>query len=187
MLVLQVRSDTKRTCIYSSLSEFLYEYILSEPKLAYWNTISYIYILLPPWKCVFLLEWLFFYWNFIKNATEWICHASFFCFSFILTSLFSPFSTAILGLFCLFWLQLDMFTTLRYLFMVGVVTFFSGNSMLSNIAANRKEWVSATLAWNKGMSYCKGKKCILILGLGFQGVESITEGLLGIIVLGLKG
>ncbi|XP_042864333.1 dolichyl-diphosphooligosaccharide--protein glycosyltransferase subunit 2-like isoform X1 [Penaeus japonicus] len=46
---------------------------------------------------------------------------------------------AILGLFCLFWLQLDMFTTLRYLFMVGVVTFFSGNSMLSNIAANRKE------------------------------------------------
>lgn len=44
MLVLQVRSDTKRTYIYSSLSEFLYEYILSEPKLAYWNTISYIYI-----------------------------------------------------------------------------------------------------------------------------------------------
>ncbi|XP_071515483.1 dolichyl-diphosphooligosaccharide--protein glycosyltransferase subunit 2 isoform X2 [Panulirus ornatus] len=45
----------------------------------------------------------------------------------------------ILGLFCFFWLQLDMFSTLRYLFMVGVVTFFCGNSMLSNIAAKRKE------------------------------------------------
>ncbi|KAK3880325.1 hypothetical protein Pcinc_015204 [Petrolisthes cinctipes] len=45
----------------------------------------------------------------------------------------------ILGLFCLFWLQLDMFTTLRYLFMIGVVTFFSGNYMLSSIAAKRME------------------------------------------------
>ncbi|XP_050716459.1 dolichyl-diphosphooligosaccharide--protein glycosyltransferase subunit 2-like isoform X3 [Eriocheir sinensis] len=45
----------------------------------------------------------------------------------------------IFGLFCLFWLHLDMFTTLRYLFMIGIVTFFCGNSMLSNIAAKRKE------------------------------------------------
>lgn len=46
---------------------------------------------------------------------------------------------SIFGLFCLFFIQLDMFTTLRYLFMVGVVTFFCGNSMLSTIAAKRKE------------------------------------------------
>ncbi|XP_069960672.1 dolichyl-diphosphooligosaccharide--protein glycosyltransferase subunit 2 isoform X1 [Cherax quadricarinatus] len=45
----------------------------------------------------------------------------------------------ILALFCLFWLQLDMFSTLRYLLMVGIVTFFCGNSMLSNIATKRKE------------------------------------------------
>ncbi|KAG7175641.1 Dolichyl-diphosphooligosaccharide--protein glycosyltransferase subunit 2-like [Homarus americanus] len=45
----------------------------------------------------------------------------------------------ILALFCLFWVQLDMFSTLRYLLMVGIVTFFCGNSMLSNIAAKRKE------------------------------------------------
>ncbi|XP_018023075.1 dolichyl-diphosphooligosaccharide--protein glycosyltransferase subunit 2 isoform X2 [Hyalella azteca] len=46
---------------------------------------------------------------------------------------------AIFGLFCFFWLQLNMFTTLRYLFMVGVFTFYCGNSMLSKIAAARKE------------------------------------------------
>ncbi|XP_068247232.1 dolichyl-diphosphooligosaccharide--protein glycosyltransferase subunit 2 isoform X1 [Palaemon carinicauda] len=46
---------------------------------------------------------------------------------------------AIMGLFCLFWLQMDMFSTLRYLFMIGVVTFFCGNSMLSSIATKRKE------------------------------------------------
>ncbi|KAF2356958.1 Dolichyl-diphosphooligosaccharide--protein glycosyltransferase subunit Swp1 [Trinorchestia longiramus] len=46
---------------------------------------------------------------------------------------------AIFGLFVLFWLQLNMFTTLRYLFIVGVATFYCGNSMLSRIAAARKE------------------------------------------------
>lgn len=45
----------------------------------------------------------------------------------------------IFAVFCLFWLQLNMFTTLRYLFMVGVVTFYCGNSMLSKIATARKE------------------------------------------------
>ena len=58
----------------------------------------------------------------------------------LLKSFFSN-PTGILTSFCLFWLQWNMFTTLRYLLGFGVVTFFSGNSMLSCIAAKRKEWV----------------------------------------------
>jgi len=44
----------------------------------------------------------------------------------------------ILGLFVMFWLRLDMFTTLRYLAMVAVPTFYFGNATLSAIAAKRK-------------------------------------------------
>ena len=45
---------------------------------------------------------------------------------------------AIFSLYYLFWLQLDMFSTLKYLIMVGVVTFLCGNSMLVKIAEKRK-------------------------------------------------
>ncbi len=45
---------------------------------------------------------------------------------------------AIFGLYYYFWLRLDMFTTLKYLVMVGVVTFMCGNKMLVKIAENRK-------------------------------------------------
>jgi len=44
----------------------------------------------------------------------------------------------IFGLYALFWLQLDMFSTLKYLMMTGVVTFLCGNSMLVKIAEKRK-------------------------------------------------
>lgn len=59
-----------------------------------------------------------------------------------------PFSVAALGfhvglgaifaLYYYFWVQLDMFTTLKYLIMAGVVTFLCGNSMLVKIAEKRK-------------------------------------------------
>ena len=39
--------------------------------------------------------------------------------------------------FC-FWLQLNMFTSLKYLIMIGVVTFLCGNSLLVKIAEKRK-------------------------------------------------
>lgn len=45
---------------------------------------------------------------------------------------------AIFSLYYLFWLQWDMFTTLKYLMMIGVVTFLCGNSMLVGIADKRK-------------------------------------------------
>lgn len=45
----------------------------------------------------------------------------------------------IFGLYLCFWLQLNMFTTLRYLAIIGGFTFYCGNSMLSKIAASRKE------------------------------------------------
>ena len=45
---------------------------------------------------------------------------------------------AIFGLYYMFWLQLDMFATFKYLIMVGVVTFLCGNSMLVKIADKRK-------------------------------------------------
>ncbi|KAL7288119.1 hypothetical protein TKK_0017782 [Trichogramma kaykai] len=41
-------------------------------------------------------------------------------------------------LFGVFWLQLNMFTTLRYLSILGTITFLAGNKMLSQIAKNRK-------------------------------------------------
>jgi oligosaccharyltransferase complex subunit delta (ribophorin II) len=46
---------------------------------------------------------------------------------------------AIFGLYYYFWLQLNMFTTVKYLFMVGVVTFLCGNGMLVAIADKRKK------------------------------------------------
>jgi oligosaccharyltransferase complex subunit delta (ribophorin II) len=45
---------------------------------------------------------------------------------------------SIFGLYLQFWLHLDMFTTIKYLIMVGVVTFLCGNSMLVKIAEKRK-------------------------------------------------
>ncbi|XP_046384499.1 dolichyl-diphosphooligosaccharide--protein glycosyltransferase subunit 2 isoform X2 [Ischnura elegans] len=44
----------------------------------------------------------------------------------------------IFALFGVFWLQLNMFQTLKYLLAVGVVTFLCGNKMLSKIASERK-------------------------------------------------
>lgn len=49
---------------------------------------------------------------------------------------------AIFALYYYFWLQLNMFTTFKYLLGVGVVTFLCGNSMLIKIAEKRK--VAAT-------------------------------------------
>lgn len=46
---------------------------------------------------------------------------------------------AIFMLFGLFWLELNMFQTLKYLLGLGVVTFLSGNQLLARIAANRKK------------------------------------------------
>ncbi|XP_001601669.2 dolichyl-diphosphooligosaccharide--protein glycosyltransferase subunit 2 [Nasonia vitripennis] len=45
---------------------------------------------------------------------------------------------SIFVLFGIFWLKLNMFTTLRYLLLLGLVTFLSGNKLLSQIARNRK-------------------------------------------------
>ncbi|KAG8265750.1 proteasome regulatory particle base subunit [Homalodisca vitripennis] len=46
---------------------------------------------------------------------------------------------AIFTLFGFFWLQLNMFQTLKYLMGLGVVTFLCGNQLLARIAANRKK------------------------------------------------
>lgn len=45
---------------------------------------------------------------------------------------------AIFVLFGFFWLQLNMFQTLKYLLGLGVVTFLCGNKLLTKIANNRK-------------------------------------------------
>lgn len=44
----------------------------------------------------------------------------------------------IFGLFVMFWLKLDMFTSLKYLIGMGLVAFLTGNSMLAKLAENRK-------------------------------------------------
>lgn len=59
-----------------------------------------------------------------------------------------PFSLSALGfhlglggifvLFGFFWLQLNMFQTLKYLLGLGVITFLCGNKLLSKIASSRK-------------------------------------------------
>jgi oligosaccharyltransferase complex subunit delta (ribophorin II) len=46
--------------------------------------------------------------------------------------------TAIFGLYLLFWLKLNMFQTLKYLTIIGSVTFFCGNRMLRAIAEKQK-------------------------------------------------
>merc|ERR1712008_2968 len=45
---------------------------------------------------------------------------------------------SIFGLYLQFWLHLNMFTTIKYLIMVGIVTFLCGNSLLVKIAETRK-------------------------------------------------
>ncbi|VDN02311.1 unnamed protein product [Thelazia callipaeda] len=44
----------------------------------------------------------------------------------------------IFGLYFVFWIRLTMFETLKYLSLVGAVTFFSGNRLLRILAAKRK-------------------------------------------------
>jgi len=46
---------------------------------------------------------------------------------------------AIFGLYGMFWLQLNMFQTVKYLVVLGVVTFLCGNSLLSSIARSKGE------------------------------------------------
>jgi len=45
----------------------------------------------------------------------------------------------IFGLFGMFWLQLNMFQTLKYLMGIGAVTFLCGNKMLAKLAQNRRQ------------------------------------------------
>ncbi|CAG2055222.1 unnamed protein product [Timema podura] len=45
----------------------------------------------------------------------------------------------IFGLFGVFWLQLNMFQTMKYLLALGVVTFLCGNKLLAGIAQKRKQ------------------------------------------------
>jgi len=60
-------------------------------------------------------------------------------FSFSLTSLgFHLGLGAIFLLYLYFWLQLNMFETVRYLVLIGIVTFLCGNNLLSNIAKKNK-------------------------------------------------
>lgn len=46
--------------------------------------------------------------------------------------------TGIFVLFGIFWWKLNMFVTLKYLMGLGLITFLSGNKLLSHIAKNRK-------------------------------------------------
>ena len=60
-------------------------------------------------------------------------------FPFGLSSIFfTIFLGAIFVLYVCFWLQLNMFTSMKYLIMIGVVAFLSGNSLLVKIAEKRK-------------------------------------------------
>ncbi|CAG0913143.1 unnamed protein product [Notodromas monacha] len=45
----------------------------------------------------------------------------------------------IFGLYYVFWVQLDMFTTIKYLFGLAIVTFLCGNSVLAKVADERKK------------------------------------------------
>jgi oligosaccharyltransferase complex subunit delta (ribophorin II) len=45
---------------------------------------------------------------------------------------------AIFTLYLYFWLQLNMFETIKYLVVIGVVTFLCGNSLLATIAKKNK-------------------------------------------------
>jgi len=45
---------------------------------------------------------------------------------------------SIFALYVYFWLELNMFEVMKYLFFLGVATFISGNYLLSNIAKKNK-------------------------------------------------
>ncbi|VDK88471.1 unnamed protein product [Dibothriocephalus latus] len=44
----------------------------------------------------------------------------------------------IFALYLWYWVELNMFTTLRYLFLIGTVTFFAGNRLLRHLSSVRK-------------------------------------------------
>jgi len=48
---------------------------------------------------------------------------------------------AIFGLFYCYWIKLNMFQTMRYLAVLGVVAFISGNKLLKNLALNKDKKV----------------------------------------------
>ncbi|EUB56357.1 Dolichyl-diphosphooligosaccharide--protein glycosyltransferase subunit 2 [Echinococcus granulosus] len=45
----------------------------------------------------------------------------------------------IFGLYLLYWFKLDMFTTLRYLFFLGIFTFVTGNRLLRHLVTERRK------------------------------------------------
>jgi oligosaccharyltransferase complex subunit delta (ribophorin II) len=55
---------------------------------------------------------------------------------------FEFFSSCFAGIFLLFgifWLQLNMFQTLKYLLGIGILTFLCGNKLLAKIAGDHKK------------------------------------------------
>lgn len=55
----------------------------------------------------------------------------------IILTLWCGFSSAMLGLMYVYWTHLNMFQTLKYLAIIGGVTFLAGNRMLAQKAVTR--------------------------------------------------
>lgn len=56
---------------------------------------------------------------------------------FIYLDVMTPLLAAMLGLMYVYWTQLNMFQTLKYLAILGSVTFLAGNRMLAQQAVKR--------------------------------------------------
>lgn len=61
--------------------------------------------------------------------------------------------TAMLGLMYVYWTQLDMFQTLKYLAILGSLTFLAGNRMLAQKAVKRYSTIFLFVPFSISISY----------------------------------
>jgi len=119
-------SQTDKSTLYSKRAEI--KHLFREPETTPPAAVSSVFALLclAP-LCLLLSLWVAIGVNFSK-------------FSFTLSGLiFHIALAAIFGLFYLYWVKLNMFETSRYLLVLGVVAYLSGNKLLKYLASLNKE------------------------------------------------
>ncbi|BHF83378.1 proteasome regulatory particle base subunit [Sparganum proliferum] len=96
-----------------------------EPRPSNLLALTFTGLCIAPFACL-LISWIVLganVWNFPCSISALVFHTGL---------------TGVFALYLWYWIELNMFTTLRYLFFIGLITFFAGNSLLRHISSVRK-------------------------------------------------